>query len=264
MTSENHDEFIAADKFVAIAYLASATELPAPEFSAVADLHRDEYLFGSVTDPAVAEAAGVQTPNVVVYRRYDEPRTEYPYPITSATVKDFEDWFAELAIPIIDEVNGENYGLYAGSPKPLAYLFLDPTSEDKDAHITAIRPVAQKYKSKVNFVWIDAVKFSDHGKALNLQESKWPSFVIQDLQKQLKFPLDQSPEFTVTAVDAWVEKYVSGELEPSLKSQPIPESQTEAVYTLVGKSFEDVVFDDLKDVFVEFYASWYVISVAPC
>lgn len=263
MTSENHEEFKAADKFVAIAYLASSTEPPAPEFSAVADLHRDDYLFGEVTDPAVAEAAGVKTPAVVVYRRYDEPSTEYPYPITSATVKDFEDWFAELAIPIIDEVSGENYGLYAGSAKPLAYLFLDPTSEDKDTHIATIRPIAQKYKSKINFVWIDAVKFSEHGKALNLQEKKWPSFVVQDLQKQLKYPLDQSQEFTVAAVDAWVERYVSGTLEPSLKSEPIPKSQNEAVYTLVGKSFEDVVFDDSKDVFVEFYASWYVIIFGP-
>jgi protein disulfide-isomerase A1 len=122
------------------------------------------------------------------------------------------------------------------------------------------KPVAAKYKSKMNFVWIDAVKFSDHAKALNLQEVKWPSFVIQDVSQQLKYPYDQSLDVSSEGLDDWVAKYLDGKLEPSLKSQPIPTEQTEAVYTLVGKSFDDVVYDDSKDVFVEFYASWYVFS----
>jgi len=108
----------------------------------------------------------------------------------------------------------------------------------------------------MNFVWIDAIKFGDHAKALNLQEPKWPAFVVQDLDKQLKYPFDQSKEVTPEAADDWVEKYLTGTLEPTLKSQSIPETQSEAVYSLVGKSFEEVVYDDSKDVFVEFYASW--------
>lgn len=52
-----------------------------------------------------------------------------------------------------------------------------------------------------------------------------------------------------------VEKYLDGKLEPTLKSQPVPE-QTESVFTVVGKTFEETVFDDSKDVFIEFYASW--------
>ena len=50
--------------------------------------------------------------------------------------------------------------------------------------------------------------------------------------------------------------YVSGKLEPTLKSQAIPESQDESVFNVVGKQFEETVFDDSKDVFIEFYASW--------
>jgi protein disulfide-isomerase A1 len=258
VTADNHDEFKKADKIVAIAYLPSSTAAPAAEFSAVAEAHRDDYLFGLVSDAAVAEAAGIKTPSVVLYRSFDDPSTEFPYPLASAKSQDFEEWLSELAIPFIDEVNGENYGVYAKSGKPLAYLFLDPTSEDKAAHIEAIKPVAKEFKSKVNFVWIDAVQFGDHGRALNLQEAKYPAFVIQDLDKQLKYPLDQSKDVTAEAVREWVGQYVNGKLEPSLKSQPIPEKQDTDVYELVGKSFEEVVFDDSKDVFVEFYASWCV------
>lgn len=108
----------------------------------------------------------------------------------------------------------------------------------------------------MNFVWIDAVKFGDHGRALNLLETKWPSFVIQDLAKQLKYPLDQSKDVTPELASTWIEQYLDGKLEPSLKSEPIPEFQDESVYTVVGKTFDEIVFDDSKDVFIEFYATW--------
>jgi len=153
-------------------------------------------------------------------------------------------------------VNAENYMTYAQSGKPLAYLFLDPTSENKDEYIERVRAVALEHKEKINFVWIDAIKFGDHAKALNLIEPTWPSFVLQDLEKQLKYPLEQTTELTTDAVKEWVASFVAGTLEPTLKSQPIPETQDEPVYNLVGKEFDQVVFQDDKDVFVEFYASW--------
>lgn len=257
VTADNFDEFSAADKVVAIAYVSSASDPLATEFATAADLHRDDFLFGQVTDEALIQAKGVTPPTVVVYRAFDEPVSNYPYPASETTAKDIADWIQDLAVPVIDEVSSENYAVYAQSSKPLAYLFLDPTAEDKEAQITAIKPIAAKYKSKMNFVWIDAIKFGDHAKALNLNEAKWPSFVIQDLEKQLKYPLDQSSEINPAVTEAWVEQYLDGSLVPALKSQPIPETQDESVFTLVGKQFDEVVFDDSKDVFVEFYATWY-------
>jgi len=154
------------------------------------------------------------------------------------------------------EVNAENYMTYAQSGKPLAYLFVDPSSENNDKYIEQVRVVALEYKGKINFVWIDATKFGDHAKALNLVEPNWPSFVIQDLEKQLKYPMEQTTELTTDVVKEWVTSFVTGTLQPTLKSQPIPESQDEAVYTLVGKEFDQVALQDDKDVFVEFYATW--------
>jgi protein disulfide-isomerase A1 len=258
VTAANLEEFQKADKLVAVAYLPSPAAPPASEFSATAEKHRDDYLFGSTTDEQAISAAGVTAPAVVVYRSFDDFATTYPYPIASASVQDFEEWMQDLSIPIIGEVNGENYALYASSPKPLAYLFVDPSDEEHHLHIDAIKLIAADHRGKMNFVWIDAIKFGDHAKALNLQEVQWPSFVIQDMEKQLKYPFDQNIRITPERVAEHVELFHAGKLEPQLKSQPIPASQDESVYNLVGKKFEEVVFDDSKDVFVEFYASWYV------
>lgn len=259
VTVANLYDFQNADKIVAIAYLASETDAPATEFSATAEKHRDEYLFGLSTDAEAIAAAGVTPPAIVLYRSFDEHKTEYPYPVSSVTVKDVEDWIQELSIPILGEVNGDTYTVYVTSGKTLAYLFVDPSDESSQGHIEALKPVASLYRSKINFVWIDATKFGEHAKALNLVEPKWPSFVVQDLQKQFKYPYDQDKAIEPEAISAMIADYIDGKLLPKLKSEPIPETQDESVFNLVGQQFEEVVFDDSKDVFVEFYATWYVV-----
>lgn len=80
VTPENYKEFIKADKIVALAFLSSTTDAPGPEFTATANKHRDDYLFGATTDKALAEEAGVEPPAIVLYRTFDEPQTQYPYP----------------------------------------------------------------------------------------------------------------------------------------------------------------------------------------
>ena len=256
VTATNFDEFKNADKIVAIAYLSSSSDAPAAEFQATAEKHRDNYLFGQSTDSALIEAAELSAPAIVLYRAFDEPISVYPYPVSSATVEEIETWVKELSVPVLAEVNAENYMTYAQSGKPLAYLFVDPSSEAKDEYIERVRAVALEHKGRINFVWIDAIKFGDHAKALNLVEPTWPRFVLQDLEKQLKYPLKQTTELTTDAVKEFVASFVAGDLEPTMKSQPIPDSQDEAVYNLVGEEFDQVVFQDDKDVFVEFYATW--------
>lgn len=244
---------------VAIAYVSETGDAPAPSFSAAAEKHRDDYLFGLTTDQKAIEDAGVTPPAIVLYRKFDDPKVEYP-PSSAATasVEDIETFVKGNSMPLVDEVSADNYQIYAESGLPLAYLFLDPADASRDKHIAYLQPLAKAHSGKLNFVWIDAVKFADHGKALNLHEPKWPAFVIQDLSQQLKYPMDQTVDVTKDTVVAWVDQYMAGDLKPQLKSQPVPESQDESVFTLVSTEFDQVVFDDDKDVFVEFYAPWFV------
>ena len=256
VTGDNHYDFTHADKVVAILYTESKTGAPAPEFSAAADKHRDDWLFGHTTDQNANNVAGVTPPTLVLYRSFDEPRLVYPYPIMSAKVEDIEQWISDLSVPYLDQVGPNNYAVYAESGKPLAYLFLDPSEENKEEHINLLKPIAKKFHDKVNFVWIDAVQFGDHAKALNLQEPKWPAFVIQELTTQLKYPYPQEQSLDASKIEEMVESYVAGTLTPELKSKPIPETQDGPVFELVGKQFDEIVFDDSRDVFIEFYASW--------
>jgi len=256
VTAANITEFQGADKLVAIAYLSSSTEAPGPQFSAAAELHRDDYLFGYTADPEAAKAAGVTPPALLLYRNFDESPITYSGAAADVSSEQIAEFIKENSIPLIDEVGADNYQVYASSGVPLAYLFLEPSDDRKQSFIDAVKPVAAKYKGKVNFVWIDAAKFGDHAKALNVREPRWPAFVVQDLTNQLKYPMDSSKEVSTETVEDWVSQFAAGKLEPSLKSEPVPETQDEPVVVVVGKNFDQVVFDDSKDVFVEFYAPW--------
>ncbi|KIO19272.1 hypothetical protein M407DRAFT_31090 [Tulasnella calospora MUT 4182] len=256
VTIANHDEFKTSDKVVVVAYLASKTEAPAPAFSSVAEKHRDDYLFGISTDADAFKVAGVEPPAIVVYQKFDAGRADFPTTgIKGTNAEVLEKFILDHSVALLDQVTGENYPAYAQTGLPLAYLFIDPYDEKLQEHIDAVKPIAAKYKGKINFVWIDAIKYADHAKTLNLKMDNWPGFVIQDIEGQTKYPMSGvAPSFAT--VDDWVSKFAGGSLEPSLKTAEVPKENDGVVKVVVGSEYNKIVLDDSKDVFVEFYAPW--------
>ncbi|EJD44373.1 protein disulfide isomerase [Auricularia subglabra TFB-10046 SS5] len=244
VTAATHDEFKISGKIVVIAYGPSTP----PAFAEVAEKHRDDYVFGSTTE----EIAGVTPPAVVLYSTFDEPRVDFPN--ATYTAEDLASFLEAHAHPLIDELSAETADRFRASGLPLAYVFLDPADPQNAEHIELLRPAAQKHKGALNFVHIDADAFAAHAEALGLAGSAWPVFLIQDLQKNLKYPL--SGALTAHWIEEFADAYVAGTLKPKLRSQPVPERQDESVWTVVSDSFIEVVFDDAKDVFVELYAPW--------
>jgi len=91
---------------------------------------------------------------------------------------------------------------------------------------------------------------------LNLEVGKWPAFAIQDTAKNQKFPYDASKKLTEKDIGKFVQSFVDGKVEPSVKSEPIPEKQEGPVTVIVAHNYKEIVLDSDKDVLVEFYAPW--------
>ena len=106
VTKDNFEEFKKADKIVAVAFVASNTDVPAPEFSSTANKHRDDYLFGLSVDAETAEAAGVTPPAIVLYRAFDEAETPYPYPAGSVSSEDLSEPFFSSTLPASTSTSG--------------------------------------------------------------------------------------------------------------------------------------------------------------
>ncbi|KDN45589.1 protein disulfide isomerase [Tilletiaria anomala UBC 951] len=252
VTAENVTEFSKKDKIVAIAYVTSPSE--AETFHKLADEHRDSFLFGLSTDSGAAAKTGATVPSIVLYRTFDEP--EVVYPGKADSLDELTSFLKAQSVPIIDEVGPENFMTYAEAGLPLAYYFTKPDYAGKDKDLEALKPLAKELKGKVNFVWIDAEKFVNHAKTLNIQSEDWPAFAIQDIHAQTKYPLAKTGKDLIKAVPDFVKDFTAGKLTPSIKSDPTPKTQDGPVHVLVADEFDKVVFDDKKDVLVEFYAPW--------
>jgi len=138
---------------------------------------------------------------------------------------------------------------------PLAYIFAETPEERKELS-DALKPIAEAQRGVINFATIDAKAFGAHAGNLNLKTDKFPAFAIQETTKNQKFPFDQEKEITAESIKQFVDDFVAGKVEPSIKSEPIPETQEGPVTVVVAKSYNDIVLDDTKDVLIEFYAPW--------
>jgi len=119
----------------------------------------------------------------------------------------------------------------------------------------AVTPVAAQFRTQLSFVKLDGVRWAEHAKSFGLSGNT-PAVVLEDRQKRKNFVLDESKPITKEALQAHVEGVLSGAIQPNLKSEEPPADNSGPVKVIVGKTYESIVNDENKDVFVEFYAPW--------
>lgn len=251
LTADTFDAFSKSDKVVAIAFFNKDDTVTNTTFTDIANKLRDDFVFGATSDAALAKVQGVTAPALVVYKTFDDGKDIYDGKFDGEGITSF---IQSAAIPLLGEIGPETYQSYMTSGIPLGYLFVE-SDEDKASLSTFVSKIAAEYKGKVNFATIDAKAFGGHAENLNLKQT-WPAFAIQDTVKQTKFPFPQDQEITEKALARFVADYTSGKIEPSVKSEEIPESQPNAVITVVRHTYDEIILDEKKDVLIEFYATW--------
>lgn len=251
LTLETFEAFSKSDKVVAIAFFDKDDTKSNTTFAEVANVLRDDFVFGATADATLAKAAGVKAPGLVVFKTFDEGKDVFDGKFDAEKLKDF---IKSASIPLLGEIGPETYQSYMAAGIPLAYLFVE-NDEDKETLSKFVSKFASEYKSKINFATIDAKQFGGHAENLNLKQT-WPAFAIQDTVKQSKFPFPQDQEITEKSLKKFLADFASGKVKPSIKSEPIPESQPDAVITVVRHTYDEIILDDTKDVLIEFYAPW--------
>lgn len=214
----------------------------------LAEANRETVVMGQVQDKGVS-VDGTEYGKLYMFRDFGEPIVAFSGDVSVESITEFLN--AER-FPLIDAIGPENYKDYVDRGLPLVWISL--SAEDEDAMkkvIDALMPYAEANKGKLSFTWVDAVKYAQHVQNLGITET--PGILIAgDDNKKFLFDGQVSDG---DALKTFFDGYSAGTLTPHLKSEPVPESQDEPVYVLVGSEFDKVVGQD-KDVFVEFYAPW--------
>jgi len=225
------------------------------QFKTIANAMREQFSFGDVVGKAnVNEEFGVKkTPQVILFKQFDEKQNI----LESENYSDLRNFITKNSVPVIDEIGPHNYKLYVESGLPMGYLFVDLTvSGQKDEFVAKVYDVAKDNKGKMNWVFIDSSKYAKHAERLGLSGKIVPAIAIEKTDDGTHFAYDESAQITSESVKEWVEKFLKGEVPPTIKSEDIPASNDQPVKVVVAKSFDAIVMDTTKDVFVEFYAPW--------
>jgi protein disulfide-isomerase A1 len=246
-------------------------------FESVANAHHRDFVFGLCTDPSLLHPYGI-----ALYKDFDDRKVV----LYNGGMDDEEAIWAFVkseSTPLIVDFRLEVHSRYlevcyiqptqisilnkTQAGLPLGYIFLPSSqaSEQRSNLESMIRPLALKYKNKIQFGTIDVQISQDIVEEMHLDTSptaKWPTFAIREPILDHRYLFDKNGQTSPSEqeLSSFLSSFFEGTLKRDIHSEPIPTSQTTAVQNIVGLTFDSLVLETDKDVFVEFYTQ----TCAPC
>mmetsp|Transcript_18353 Transcript_18353/g.44210 ORF Transcript_18353/g.44210 Transcript_18353/m.44210 type:complete len:471 (+) Transcript_18353:33-1445(+) len=177
---------------------------------------------------------------------------------TSATLKEN---FDKHSFPLFGPLTGETFGKYTARDAGLVWaMFPLSTSESAeqvaDQHRTMMTEVAQHFVGKYSVVWTDTIQFKGAIESM-LGITEFPAIAVHKKAGDKKKYIMPDQPFSAAGIIAFIDGIESGEVQPQLKSEePPPSDSPEVVKTVVGVTMREVLLSETQDVLFEVYAPW--------
>ncbi|XP_042524579.1 protein disulfide-isomerase A2 [Dipodomys spectabilis] len=216
--------------------------------------------FGLTDQPKLFETFGLTKDTVVLFKKFDEGRADFPVDEElGLDVGDLSRFLVTHSMRLVTEFNRQT------SPKIFAarilnhlLLFVNQTLAPHRELLAGFGEAAAGFRGQVLFVVVDVSADNDHVlQYFGLQAEAAPTLRLVNVETTKKYSWAGGEPITSASVAAFCHAVLHGEIKPYLLSQEIPPDWDQRpVKTLVGKNFEQVAFDETKNVFVKFYAPW--------
>lgn len=154
--------------------------------------------------------------------------------------------------PLFGAIHGENYHWYI--KRNLEIVWFCGQQADFEKYKETMRKVGKAVRDKHSIVWLDTDKFKGHAEG-SLALTVYPGLVV--LVNNARYIFPNADELNnATKVEEFIHDVHAGKVKKTLKSQDIPATNEGPVYVVVGNTFEEMVLQKDKDVFLEVYAAW--------
>jgi protein disulfide-isomerase A1 len=207
----------------------------------------EDFELGHVTDQSLYNG---QSKDSVVIFRYDEEPIKYTGEFNADSIVT---WVLSEAYPLIDELAQKTWQRSQDTKLPLLAIFMTEIGEPT---FTFAKTVAGNFKGKLITTYSISPQLAERWGASGKVVPT--AIFVKWVGDQPKFTIynEESDPLTVDTCTSFTQQSLDGTYASFKKSEPIPASDDDPVKVVVGKTFEDIVFDKEKDVFVEFYAPW--------
>ncbi|KAM4023766.1 protein disulfide-isomerase A2 [Anomaloglossus baeobatrachus] len=251
------EELIKAHENTVIGFFKDPEDADLKLFNEVAS-NTVDFTFGVAHKQEIFDKFGVTGDSVVFFK---SPDGKYEYQGDEELGFDKDELVKFLMVNTMDlvvEYNDQtSEKIFAAKIPNHLLLFINKTVDDQLQLLENFRQAAPDFKGKILFVVIDSA--GPHAGVLEyfgLTNEDIPTIRLINIDQVKKFAF-KADKITAETVKEFCQGVLDGQIKQNLLSEEIPEDwDKKPVKVLVGKNFEEVAYDETKNVFVEFYAPW--------
>ncbi|XP_063208377.1 protein disulfide-isomerase [Chroicocephalus ridibundus] len=250
------ETLVDSSEVVVIGFFKDLTSEAAKEFLLAAEAV-DDIPFGISSSGDVFTKYQLSKDGVVLFKKFDEGRNNFEGDLTKDNLLNF---IKSNSLPLVIEFTEQTAPkIFGGEIKTHILLFLPKSVSGYQEKLDNFKSAAGNFKGKILFIFIDS-DHSDNQRILEffgLKKEECPAVRLITLEEEMTKYKPESDDLTADKIKEFCNKFLEGKIKPHLMSQDLPEDwDKQPVKVLVGKNFEEVAFDENKNVFVEFYAPW--------
>ncbi|NWI56203.1 PDIA2 isomerase, partial [Calyptomena viridis] len=215
--------------------------------------------FGVAEAAELFQAYGLSADTVCLFKKFDDRQTDFPVdPEQGLDTAELTRLLRVHSLQLVMEFTEETSNqIFSAKIPHHMLLFLNKSSSEQLLLQDSFRAAAGVFRGEVLFVVVDV---NGHGADVlpffGMTPTDAPTLRLVKMENNRKYQMDQDV-FSDTAIHTFIQAVLDGKVKPHLLSAEPPEDwDTRPVKVLVGKTFEQVAYDETKNVFIKFYAPW--------
>ncbi|XP_051877246.1 protein disulfide-isomerase-like [Pristis pectinata] len=203
---------------------------------------------------------GVTRDTVILFRKFEEKRVDYEITDENRLEKNILTKFIKVnELHLVTEYNQvSSMKTFDVDIDSHLLLFADKTSKEFNEMHESFKAAAVHFKGQIIFIFVDTNE-SRNGRIrefFQIRDLDIPAVRMINVTETVRYRM-QADKVTTEAVETFCQAYLDGKEKPQQPSEELPEDWNKnPVKVLVGTNFEEVVFNNTKDVFVLFCAPW--------